>query len=159
MSDPPPSTVPSYDPGYAAHATTDLAGFWRRFAAYFIDVLLVTAAATLVHAMVNAIMQVSTDIGTVSRGWLTALIVQMAYLGYFWSRGGQSVGYMALGLRLVRADGSPVTPGIAVLRAFLVFASFWLAWIPAIVSAFMVGMGDRKQAIHDRLVGTLVVRA
>ncbi|MDQ6880244.1 MAG: hypothetical protein M3082_21575 [Candidatus Dormibacteraeota bacterium] len=42
------------------------------------------------------------------------------------------------------------------LRYFLIGLSFALCLIPAIVGAFMVGLGQRKQAIHDLIVDTLV---
>jgi uncharacterized RDD family membrane protein YckC len=45
------------------------------------------------------------------------------------------------------------------LRYLLIYLSFAICLIPAIISAFMIGLGQRKQGIHDLIVGTLVVRA
>src|SRR5262249_3579312 len=107
------------------------------------------------------IIQASTTdtTGVTVRGGLIGLVLELLYFGYLWSRNGQTIGYMALGIRLVRADGAPVTLGVAVLRALLVYPAFAICLVPALLSAFMVGMGQRKQATHDLIAGTLVVRA
>jgi uncharacterized RDD family membrane protein YckC len=93
------------------------------------------------------------------RGGLISLILGLLYFGYLWSRNGQTIGYMALGMRLVRADGSPVTFFLGAFRYFLIYLSFAICLIPAIISAFMIGLGARKQAIHDLICGTYVLRA
>jgi uncharacterized RDD family membrane protein YckC len=152
----------SYQPGYpSAQVSTELAGFWRRFGAYFIDALIVGVVGTVIQSIIAAIVQASsTDTtGLTVRGGLISLFLEVGYFGYMWSRTGQTIGYMALGIRLVRPDGGPVTMGQAAVRALLIYLSFALCAIPALISAFMIGMGQRKQAFHDLLVGTVVVRA
>jgi uncharacterized RDD family membrane protein YckC len=147
--------------GYGAQAATQLAGFWRRFVAYIIDGIVVAVAAGIIGSIIAAIAHVSgTDTtGTSVRSGLITLVLGLIYFGYFWGRNGQTLGYMALGLRLVRADGQPVSYALGAVRYLLIYLSFALCLIPAIVSAFMIGLGQRKQAIHDLIVGTLVVRA
>ncbi len=49
--------------------------------------------------------------------------------------------------------------GLGLVRYLLIYLSFALCLIPAIISAFMIGLGQRKQAIHDLIAGTLVVRS
>ena len=49
--------------------------------------------------------------------------------------------------------------GLAVARFLLIYVSILLLLIPAIISAFMVGLGSRKQGIHDAILGTMVVPA
>jgi len=153
-----PPTAPPY--GYSAHATTALAGFWRRFGAYVIDAIITGIIAGLLGGVLGAIVRVSTNdtTGTAFRGGLIGLLVYLVYFGYFWSRDGQTLGYMALGIRLVRTTGPTVSLGVAFVRAALVYLSFALCLVPAIISAIMIGTGSQKQAIHDALVGTVVVR-
>lgn len=138
-----------------------LAGFWRRLIAYIIDALLVGVASSAIESIVAGLMRAGpTDAaGFGERGGLVSLVLGALYFGYFWSRSGQTVGYLALGTRLIRTDGAPVSFWIGVLRYFLIYLSFALCLIPAIISAFMIGLGSRKQAIHDLIAGTLVIRA
>ena|SRR5215831_7126136 len=155
----PPAATP-YGPGYGAQVTAELGGFWRRLVAYIIDAVIVGIAAGIVEAIINAIVRASTSdvTGAGVRGGLVSLILGLLYFGYLWSRNGQTLGYMALGMRLVRADGQPVSFLLGALRYLLIYLSFAICLIPAIISAFMIGLGGRKQAIHDLICGTLVVR-
>jgi uncharacterized RDD family membrane protein YckC len=82
------------------------------------------------------------------------LIVDVGYLVAFTTAGGQTIGKMALGLKVVRSDDEPVTAGLAVTRALGAIAStvcLGLGLLPAL-------MRDDGQALHDRLAGTRVVR-
>ena len=139
---------------------TNLAGFWRRFVAYIIDVILVGVIASIVESIITAIVRASTSdlTGFSVREGVVGLIVGILYFGYLWSRNGQSLGYMALGIRLVRSGGEPVSFVFAAVRYVLIYLSFALCLIPAIVSAFMIGLGAQKQAIHDAMMSTYVVR-
>jgi uncharacterized RDD family membrane protein YckC len=137
-----------------------LAGFWRRFVAYVIDGLVVGVVALVIEAIITSIVRGTyTDVGGYTRNGLVSLIIGIVYFGYLWSRNGQTLGYMALGIRLVRADGAPVSLGLGIARYVLIYLSFLICLIPAIVSAFMIGLGSQKQAIHDLILGTLVVRS
>jgi uncharacterized RDD family membrane protein YckC len=154
---PPPPAQPAY--GVASAAAGTLSGFWRRFLAYIIDAIVISVVASVIGAIITAIVRGSSaDFGAYSRSGLVTLIIGLVYFGYLWPRNGQSLGYMALGIRLVRADGAPVTVGLALARYVLIYLSLLICLVPAIVSAFMIGLGSRKQAIHDMIVGTLVVR-
>ena len=138
----------------------NLAGFWRRLVAYIIDVIVIAVISGIIESIIGGIIRASTtDVTGISvRGGLITLIVGLVYFGYLWSRNGQSIGYMALGIRLIRTSGAPVSFGLALVRYLLIYLSFGLCAIPAIISAFMIGLGSQKQGIHDAMVGTLVVR-
>ena len=43
------------------------------------------------------------------------------------------------------------------VRYVVLYLSFVICLVPAIISAFMIGQGQQKQGIHDLAVGTLVV--
>jgi uncharacterized RDD family membrane protein YckC len=83
--------------------------------------------------------------------------VGVAYLLMFTAAGGQTVGKMLMGIRVVgdsAEDGDRLTLGQAAGRAVLAplsVAMLGLGWLPAVFG--------RGQALHDRLMHTRVVRA
>ncbi len=66
---------------------------------------------------------------------------------------GQTLGKMFLGLRVVRADGGEVTPGLAFLR----FAGYSLSLLPLGLGIFWSLIDREKCAWHDHLAATRVV--
>jgi uncharacterized RDD family membrane protein YckC len=86
------------------------------------------------------------------RCWILAVLG--IYFGWFWTRGGQTLPMRTWRLRLVGADGAPVSHRRALCR-------YLLAW-PSVLAA---GIGlawalvDRdRQFLHDRLAGTRLVQ-
>lgn len=79
-------------------------------------------------------------------------MMALAYFTAFTAVGGQTIGKMAAGIRVVGADCRPVD-GVAALRrtlaAVLSYATAGLAYLPGF-------FGDRR-TVHDRLAGTRVV--
>ena len=78
---------------------------------------------------------------------------------------GQTLGRMALGIRVVRANGEPMTFGCAMLREVAVKALLF-----GVVSSFTFGLAslldvlwplwdDENRALHDFIVDTRVVAA
>jgi len=143
-----------------AVAAGQLAGFWRRFGAYIIDAIIVGIVSSIIQAIIQAIVRAGTDTnGYYVRSGLISLVIGLIYFGYMWSQfNGQTLGYMALGIRLVRQDGGPITWGLALGRYLVIYLSFLIDLIPAIISAFMIAFGSQKKAIQDYICGTLVVR-
>jgi uncharacterized RDD family membrane protein YckC len=94
--------------------------------------------------------------GDATHGWrrhvLQAWVVLVcgAYFAWFWTRGGQTLPMKTWNLRVVRADGAPLTMGDAVRR-----------YVLAVVGLFALGLGflwafiDRdRQFLHDRVCRT-----
>jgi uncharacterized RDD family membrane protein YckC len=82
------------------------------------------------------------------------LIVNGGYLAAFTAAGGQTIGKMAFGLKVVRQSDAPISAGTSILRTFgclLSIASLGLGFAPA-----LLGAGGR--ALEDRLADTRVVR-
>ena len=100
-----------------------------------------------------------------------------AYFVRSWIRGGQTLAMKAWKLRLVRADGSVVGAGQALMR--FVFTGLvlgagaaaamwlwrhpgsvpgWLATLPAVVDLGWILCDRERQFLHDRLTRTRVVR-
>jgi uncharacterized RDD family membrane protein YckC len=82
------------------------------------------------------------------------LLVNGGYLAAFTAAGGQTIGKMACGLKVVGHADQPVSGGLAIVRAagcLASLASLGLGFIPALV-------GEGGRAIEDRLADTRVVR-
>jgi uncharacterized RDD family membrane protein YckC len=79
----------------------------------------------------------------------------IAYACFFILRWDATPGKMALGLKLVRSDGERLTVGRIVGRYF----SEWLSAIILCMGYVMVAFDDQKQALHDRICDTRVIRA
>ncbi len=82
-------------------------------------------------------------------------LLSLGYAASFTVAGGQTIGKMVTGARVIGDDGRQVDVAGAVLRALgcaLVPLTLGLSYAPVILT------GDRR-ALHDRLAGTRVVRA
>jgi len=96
--------------------------------------------------------------GQHSASGLIALIVALAYFGYFWSSRGQSLGMMVFGFKVRdKATGQYPTFGKALLRAFI----WWLEFDFTVCIIGAIGWlwqfwDPEKQAIHDKVAGTIV---
>jgi len=82
------------------------------------------------------------------------------YLSTFVAAGGQTIGKMAAGIRVIPADpGAPaserVTFGQAVVRA----AGYLVSALPAGLGFLPAFFGQERRALHDRLADTRVVKA
>ncbi|KFA31772.1 RDD family protein [Xanthomonas vasicola] len=152
------------------------AGLWRRVAASILDSLITTFAVYLIViplVFVVALITTRGDSGSAldDGSALGIAIVVMSYgiglaiptLYFAWmqsSRHQASLGKLACGIKLVRADSNGGRVGFwrNVLRylAYMLISVLTLG-IGAIVAAFMAGMTERKQAPHDKVCDTLVV--
>jgi uncharacterized RDD family membrane protein YckC len=120
------------------------AGFWRRFAAAFIDGLVVGIASGILRAI----------LGT-GAGTGVGLLVSAAYFtAFIGAERGQTLGQMALGIRVLGLDnGATIGYGRAFLR-----------WLVSIVSALVLLLGylwmlwdSEKQCWHDKAANDVVV--
>jgi uncharacterized RDD family membrane protein YckC len=135
----------------------------RRLAATVIDVsLLALVDAAILYFTLQLCGLQPAEIGLIPPvPFLSFLVLQNGgYFVAFVAVSGQTLGKMALSIKVVPVgaqDGSPgrVPLGTAVVRAavwFLTVLPAGLGLVPAVLSA------DRR-AVHDRLAGTCVVRA
>ncbi len=156
----PPQAVPAAGPRQPAPASKpvvfEYAGWGRRFAAWLIDALLVgflLVVASIVIAVTTAVE---------AAGWLELVLWVGAFPAYVTlchgGQKGKTVGKAAVGIVVRREE----TYGrIGYTRAFgRWFATFflWVFVLPGILDGFSPLWNDRKQAWHDRAVGTVVVR-
>ena len=134
--------------------TTTYAGFWRRFAAWILDGLLlslVTLPFTLQFGG-DAAAQAgrASATGTISTvvGWLYYALMES-------SAKQATVGKMALGIVVTDLEGRRIGFGRATGRYFAKILSALILGI----GFLMAGFTERKQALHDMVASTLVVKA
>jgi uncharacterized RDD family membrane protein YckC len=86
-------------------------------------------------------------------GFVIRLALFIAYEAYFLSKRGATLGKVALGLKVIRTDGGPISLGLAVGRSFGYMLSGFILYIGFI----MAGFDPQKRALHDRLCNTYVI--
>ena len=84
---------------------------------------------------------------------VAATVWEFLYFSYQWALSGRTIGMAVLGIRVVSADGAPVSTRQAVLRTLTLPLSFLLLGL-----GFLGILTNRhRRAWHDRLAGTAVV--
>jgi uncharacterized RDD family membrane protein YckC len=123
--------------------TLPRAGFWIRIGALFIDAVIIWA---VIRLLLNFPQEGSDRLGLLSLA---------AYGAVMWKVKGTTVGGIACDLRVVRLDSRPIDWPTACVRALGCILSLCALGLGFIWIAFDPG----KQAWHDKLAGTIVVRA
>ena len=129
----------------------------RRILAGLLDVALLWAVDAVVVYLTLRLLGLSTsEISSLPRLPLAAffLLLNGGYFVAFTTVGGQSIGKMALGIKVIDQEDGAVTIGRAILRTLAYIASalpLGAGFLPGIISA------DRL-ALHDRLAHTRVIR-
>jgi uncharacterized RDD family membrane protein YckC len=134
----PPGAVPSGPLPPHITAAMPRAGFWIRMAALLLDVLLVGFVMSLLHPFGNF-----------------HIMVLAIYGAVMWKLRGTTVGGIVCDLHVVRLDGRPVDWETAIVRALGCFLSLFVVFLGFIWIAF----DANNQAWHDKIAGTVVVRA
>ncbi len=151
--------LPGHDSGSAARSDAaapalEPAGSRSRISAALLDGgLMVAVDVTVIYFTLQLTM---VNLGSLS---LTPLVIFLSllnggYLVVFTAAGGQTLGKMAAGIRVVGVEQVRVPVGSAVLRT----AAYVLSALPAGLG-FLPGLfGRERRALHDRLAGTRVVK-
>lgn len=133
----------------------------RRLGAALIDALILGGIDVTVLYFTLRICELSwSEAGALPMVPFVAFLLLMngSYFATFVAAGGQTIGKMATGLRVVSAyEGEPaarVTLGHAIVRA----AAYLVSVFPAGLGFLPAFFGDRR-ALHDRLANTRVVAA
>jgi uncharacterized RDD family membrane protein YckC len=136
----------------------EYAGFWRRFVAYLIDYLIIGAGAFAVGFLIGIVAGVAG--ADVNGGWLVAIYVitiagYYLYYAFMESSANQAtVGKIALGLKVTDEEGNRISFGRALGRTVAKILSALILFMGFV----MAGFTDRKQALHDKIAHTLVVK-
>jgi uncharacterized RDD family membrane protein YckC len=127
------------------------AGFWRRFAAYAIDYVLVLLGGTVLGA--GAILAGVVEDGTQGRFTLWLLAGYFLYCALLESSPWQAtVGKRVIGIKVVNRRGERI--GFA--RAAARFAAKLLSVLTLFLGYLLIVVTKRRQALHDVIAGTLL---
>jgi uncharacterized RDD family membrane protein YckC len=163
--------------GYCHPATSSavparrFGGFWMRFLAVIIDAIILWVISAIIRiplgmagiglglslgrnpdpGQVMAALPAILSIAGLS--FMIQLAVSLAYDVYFLTTKGATPGKMAVGLKVIREDGGPISVGLAIGRYFAKILSSVILCIGFLIAAF-----DReKRSLHDHICGTRVV--
>ncbi|OLB99262.1 MAG: hypothetical protein AUH30_05645 [Candidatus Rokubacteria bacterium 13_1_40CM_68_15] len=138
------------------------AGFWIRGAALVVDfVIFYLAEHSFRYAAYRWWGDDVRDLDTGDASLLVRILADVftlvfagLYTTVLHAMGGQTVGKMLLGVRVVDADGAPLPLGAALLRYFAYFVSA----APLMMGFIMAGLRRDKRALHDLIAGSRVDR-
>ena len=149
--------------------SVEYAGFWIRLVAKFIDGLIMLVAIFTCMIILGVVLTSSGIKWMPEPGQREAptgmLIMVFAYYGlafgfhlfyniFLVARYGATWGKMALGLKVVKDDGSKVSGGCATGRAFAEMISSMTMLIGYIIAGF----DEEKRALHDHICSTRVIK-
>lgn len=120
------------------------AGFWMRFVAALID-------GTILFVVGFVIGLLASDAVAAN---LLAALVGFGYTVGFWITQGATPGKMAMGCRIVSADGGAISGGQAIGRYFAQILSTLLL----LIGHLMIAWTPQKRGLHDYLAGTVVIK-
>jgi uncharacterized RDD family membrane protein YckC len=122
-----------------------LAGLGSRFVAQIID--------GIILAVIGGVL--ATILGS-ELGGVLSFVIGLTYNWYFWTNNkGQTPGKSVMGVRVVKTGGGGLSTADAVVRYIGYYVNtilLFLGWIWAIFD-------DKNQGFHDKLAGTIVVKA
>lgn len=134
------------------------AGAASRLLAFGADVGAAWGLFTLAGALLSFASQLFTGKSfTISHHQILVVVLLVVwgivYFSYSWAVSGKSIGMALFGLRVVTAEGAPISARQAVARTFALPLSFALGGLGFLGIVFQ----RERRALHDLMVGTAVV--
>jgi uncharacterized RDD family membrane protein YckC len=154
-----PVFVQKIKEGVKLAGTMEYAGFWIRFAAKFIDWLILLVPSGVLRGLFMGFTVFSSDPMLAPALWGLTSILQIALAASFdtWFVGkfGATPGKMAVKLKVVTAEDERVS----YMRAFGRHFAEWLSYIVLCIGYIIAAFDDEKRALHDHICNTRVIRA
>jgi uncharacterized RDD family membrane protein YckC len=125
-----------------------------RFVALFIDgIILGIIGYILIFLFAASAITVDAAVALV-------IVIELLYFTLLLGRYGQSVGMMAVKIKVVsEADSGPITYGAAFIRTILLYIDEIPYAIPFLLGAILIWTSDKKQRLGDRVAHTVVLKA
>lgn len=142
-----------------------------RFVAILIDVIILAIITGIITAPFNTPSSISvtntTGVPMISVasnplawvGGLISALIDFLYFVLLQGAYGQTVGKMAVKIKVVREDGSKISYVDAVVRTILLLIDAIPYFIPYLLGAILIWTSDTKQRLGDRVAHTVVVKA
>ncbi len=141
------------------------AGLWKRYSAAVIDAVILMGGGAIIGGTIGGIMgfilgALGTDIATIEAigrviGFIVGLVLNWLYFTLFESSSKQAtLGKMSTGILVTDLDGRRISFGKANAR-------YWGKMVSSMtlfIGFLMAGFTEKKQALHDMIAGTLVVK-
>lgn len=147
--------------GVRSTANVRYGGFWIRVLALLIDGVILTIVNMILSVALIGIIGIGRNPGDLSPVklmlmfvvYLVQIAIYATYEAWFLSNKGATPGKMALGLRVVRASGAPISLGLGYGRFFSRIVDSITLGIGYVIAAF----DEEKRTLHDRIVDTRVI--
>jgi uncharacterized RDD family membrane protein YckC len=145
--------------------TPQYAGFWSRAKAVFVDSLILAFVSSALQAAAgpwmtsllnSAVGSASATVGVLLTLAALWVVIDWLYYAIQESSAAQAtVGKRVANIKVTNLEGRRISFWLATARYFAKFVSAALLMLGFLMAAFT----QHKQALHDMMVGTLVVRA
>ncbi len=135
------------------------AGFVSRLIAWIIDQLVVVGFTFITGWIASFVLDTlafDNQVYELTVALILVIVNFAFFLFYFiglWMISGQTLGKSIMGLRIVRADGERLKLRNAILR----FIGYPISGMLLFLGYLMVLIDRRRQALHDKIGGTIVV--
>ena len=130
-------------------------GLARRLAAFVYEGVLLFGVTMIAGYLYSSLTQQRHALQGKAGLQAFMFVVLGIYFVWFWSRGGQTVAMKAWNIRLLMADGRPVSQARALLRYVLA----WLWFMPALATAYFADLHRPAASTSLVLAGVLTYAA
>ena len=148
-------TLPTSIEDYMTLSKNFYAGFWIRFVAYVIDMIVIYAVASLLNTLSFGLLNKQVDFPILGEESLSYVIVMFTYfisMTYFFS---QTLGKMIMKIKVETNRGDKLNLADIIYRELVGrLLTIFLAYIPYIAVAFI----NKKKGLHDFIADTVVVK-
>ncbi|WP_266170822.1 RDD family protein [Dyella subtropica] len=161
-------------PASASEAAADYAGFWQRFGAWVIDLIVLIVPSIIAFYALGGLdaykhfleqIQAGADMATAMREYalsaqsssVATVVIGFVYYTLFEGSKWQATpGKLALRLRVTDLDGRRLSLGRAAARNAVRLTNI-IIWLIPFVCYLAVAWTQRKQGLHDLVASTLVL--
>lgn len=148
-------SLPTTIEDYMTLSKNFYAGFWVRFVAYLIDMIVIYAVASLLNTFSFGLLNKRLDFPILGEESLSYVIVMFTYfiaMTYFFS---QTLGKMIMKIKVETNKGDKLSLADVVYRELIGrLLTIFLAYIPYIAVAFT----NKRKGLHDYIADTVVVK-
>ena len=128
-------------------SSTQYGGFWIRFVAYLLDSLIVGLPLGLITLFLTSLTQIGVF------DYLSYILIAVYFI-YFEGTTGQTLGKKIVGVKVVDENGKIIGIPNAILR----YIGKILSAIILLIGYIMAGFHPQKQALHDIIAKTYVIK-
>jgi len=152
---PPPPPPRAEAPRQAARpeGAVHPAGFWIRFVAIVIDGLCLAAAQWVLGWLTMGLLfGRPRTVPALAGLWVFNVFLGSIYPVIFHWRWGQTLGKMAVHVKVVTVAGGPLSLNASIIREI----GYWVSLLTLCIGYLMAGLRSDKRALHDLMADTRV---